>query len=243
MARDFNGSSYKLTRADTCGFSGYPLSMACWFNLDNTTATHGLMNFGSTVTSQNYVGLWADGAASGDPINMVHDDISGATRSNNTTGFSASTWQHAGGVLTASRIRAWLNGAASTDKSHSLTWPSMNRTGIGVLERGTPALYVDGRIAEAALWNVELETADFLMLAAGCSPLRVKPAGLVAYWPIIGTDTDEDDAVGGYTLTVTGAAKAAHPRMVRRRPMRWPQIAPAAAPGAYTSRLALLGAG
>lgn len=231
MARDFNGSSQKLSRTDACGFAGYPISMACWFKPDNTTVTHGLVLLGSSVTSQNYVGLWAAGTTSGDPVQMVHDDISAGTVSNPTTGFSSGVWQHAGGVLTSSRLRAWLNGVPGTDKSHSLTWPSVNRTGLGVLERGTPAVYLDGGLAEAAIWNVELDTSDFLALSKGVSPLLVRPAGLVTYWPVVGTDSDEDDAVGGYTLTVTGATKVAHPRMIRRRPRQWFQIA-AGAPAA-----------
>lgn len=234
MARSFNGSTHKLTRADTCGISGYPVTFACWFNPANVTAGHGLINFGNSTDNGKYIGLWADGEAAGDPINAVIVNP-GALRSGNTSAFSASTWQHAAGVFTSTSLQSWLNGTAGTATAHSTAWPSTNRTGVGALERATPGKFLNGSCAEAAIWNVALTDDEIKALAAGLSPLQVRPQSLVAYWPLFARATNEEDWVGGNTLTVTGATAADHPRIIYPA---WPEIilsAAAAASGASGS--------
>jgi hypothetical protein len=231
MARSFNGSTHKLTRADTCGISGYPVTFACWFNPANVTAGHGLINFGNSTDNGKYIGLWADGEAAGDPINAVIVNP-GAMRSGNTSAFSASTWQHAAGVFTSTSLQSWLNGTAGTATAHSTEWPSTNRTGVGALERATPGKFLNGSCAEAAIWNVALTDDEIKALAAGLSPPHVRPGALVAYWPLFARATNEEDWVGGNTLTVTGATAADHPRIIYPA---WPEIILPAAAAADSS--------
>lgn len=231
MARSFNGSTHKLTRADTCGISGYPVTFACWFNPANVTANHGLINFGNSTNNGRYIGLWADGSATGDPINAVI--VNGnAIRSGNTSAFSASTWQHAAGVFTSTALQSWLNGVSGSASSHSFEWPSTNRTGVGALERATPGMFLNGSCAEAAIWNVALTDDEIKALAAGLSPLQARPQSLVAYWPLFARATNEEDWVGGNTLTVTGATAADHPRIIYPA---WPEIISPAAAAADSS--------
>jgi hypothetical protein len=231
MARSFNGSTHKLTRADTCGISGYPVTFACWFNPANVTAGHGLINFGNSTDNGKYIGLWADGEAAGDPINAVIVNPF-ALRSGNTSAFSASTWQHAAGVFTSTSLQSWLNGTAGTATAHSTEWPSTNRTGVGALERATPGKFLNGSCAEAAIWNVALTDDEIKALAAGLSPPHVRPGALVAYWPLFARATNEEDWVGGNTLTVTGATAADHPRIIYPA---WPEIILSAAAAADSS--------
>lgn len=79
--------------------------------------------------------------------------------------------------------------------------------------QGAEGLYFSGDIAEAAIWSAALTAEEFAVLAAGASPLLVRPGALVNYWPIVGRHGPEIDLVGGNDLTVNGAVASDHPRM------------------------------
>ena len=73
-----------------------------------------------------------------------------------------------------------------------------------------------GGIAEAAAYSVALTSGEIAMLAAGFSPLMVRPESLIGYWPLGGAySNDNMDVVGGNTLTTTGGPIAEpHPRII-----------------------------
>ena len=72
--------------------------------------------------------------------------------------------------------------------------------------------YTDSIIAEAAVWNVDLTDAEVAILAAGYSPLFVRPQFLVAYWSLFGDSSPEPDIIGGYDMTLNnGPTQATHP--------------------------------
>lgn len=238
MARDFNGSTQYLSYAGSlCGTP--PFSMACWCRHD------ALVNYGSLFGCYSSTTNDAHRLLSDSSGNLWAQSYQAGGGASQKSGLTTGTWQHCAGVWSASNSRtAYVNGSAATTNTTSVT-PTLNRTSIATDWTGLgPIYYLNGQIAEAAIWSVALSGADIASLAAGASPMQVRPDALVAYWPIIGKMSGEPDAVGGNTFSLNNSpAEYAHPRMVRRRPMRWPQIAPAAAPGTYTSRLALLGAG
>jgi hypothetical protein len=63
---------------------------------------------------------------------------------------------------------------------------------------------MEGRIAEAAIWNVALSADDAASLAAGASPLTIRRDALVGYWPLRDADGDIS-AVNAYTMTPTNS--------------------------------------
>mgnify|MGYP003122294995 CR=1 FL=1 len=73
-----------------------------------------------------------------------------------------------------------------------------------------------GGIAEAAAYSVVLTAGEIGMLAAGFSPLMVRPESLIGYWPLGGAyPNDNMDIVGGNTLTTNGGPIAEpHPRII-----------------------------
>ena len=74
---------------------------------------------------------------------------------------------------------------------------------------------MDGYMAEAAVWNVALTSAEVSVLSKGYSPLLVRPQSIVSYWPLIGRTSPEIDLVGGYGMTLVNApTTAAHPRII-----------------------------
>jgi hypothetical protein len=86
---------------------------------------------------------------------------------------------------------------------------------LGARISATPGLFLNGQIAEAAVWNVALSAAEIASLSKGFSPLLIRPASLVAYWPLIGRHDPEIDPVGRFDMTLTAnPTTAAHPRVI-----------------------------
>jgi hypothetical protein len=88
------------------------------------------------------------------------------------------------------------------------TTVGIDRISIGRLGRLNPAAYMDGLLAEVAIWNAALSDEEVASLAAGFSPLLVKPENLVVYVPLVRTI---QDVVGGLGFTATGTVVAEHP--------------------------------
>jgi len=133
-------------------------------------------------------------------------------------------WNHVAGTIDSSgNMRAYINGSGSTGQTGTHNPASLNQTGVGCLARSTSYDYFcfEGRIAEAAIWDVDLATDEIAVLAAGFSPLFVRPQNLKAYWPLIrkGSGVDNPDLVGGLDLTdYNSPGDAAHCRIRRPAP-------------------------
>jgi hypothetical protein len=62
---------------------------------------------------------------------------------------------------------------------------------------------------------VALTDDEAVILSLGYSPVFVRPANLVAYWPLVGRSSPEPDIVGGYDMTLVGSPTVAdHPRII-----------------------------
>lgn len=203
--------------------SAYPFTLACWFYSDDATIDQELMAVGNPATNSNYWSLRAAGAVGGDPVQVIVESISD-NETSTSTGFSANTWHHACGVFTSSTSRtAYIDGGSSATGTTDLTPTSPNLSRIGFSVRLSPIdpRYMSGRIAEAAIWDVALSAAEVVSLAKGFAPLFIRPASLVAYWPLDrnsfnkgGGSTTLDRWKGTYNLTETNTpALAEHPRI------------------------------
>lgn len=229
MARDFNGSTQYLSYAGSlCGTP--PFSMACWCRHDALVNYSSLFGCYSSTTNDTHR-LLSD--SSGNLWAQSYQAGGGASQK---SGLTTGTWQHCAGVWSASNSRtAYVNGSAATTNTTSVT-PTLNRTAIGYDWGGvSTGYYLNGQVAEAAIWGAALTAAEILSLAAGVSPRLIRPQSLLAHWEIVGKVSPEPDAVGGYAFTLNNTPTAyPHPRMMRRRPLRYPRIAPAVAGGAFS---------
>jgi len=94
----------------------------------------------------------------------------------------------------------------------------LDATVIGRSGDSTPTEYWDGEIAEAAIWNVQLSLTDIEALAAGFSPLFVRPDALKAYWPMGGAlsaNDSDNDIAGAFNMTSSGSPTTAdHPPVI-----------------------------
>lgn len=213
MARKFASGSSQYLDASSAPVSGAPLTISCWFNADNATAQHGLLGVGSNGT-QDCIVLTAYGNAAGDPVRFYIADTGAGHDATTTTGFSAGTWHHACGVMVADDD--WyvlIDGGSKGTEVTSKTPGTIDRTDIGAIEyNGAMNWYASAAVAEAAIWNAALDDDEVAALAAGMSPLLVRPQSLVFYCPLI--RDDDEDLVGGLSLTANGGPTiAAHPRV------------------------------
>ena len=213
MARAFDGASSQYLTVATAIVNTPPFTFAAWMNMDNTN-NHVLICVGDTDTDNESYQLTAQGFYSGDPILVRSRDGGVNSDAHTTAGYSADTWHHACGVFTADDDRAvFLDGGNKGTSAVSSAPSGLDTSCIGGNLRSSGVTWAAfGSIADAAIWNVALTDAEVAILAAGYSPLFVRPQSLVAYWPLI-RDTD-DDIVGGYSMTpVNSPTVAAHPRV------------------------------
>jgi hypothetical protein len=211
MSRLFTSASSEYLTAASTPVTAVPLTMACWFRSSSATLFQGLMTVGQAGANEAFR-IAAAGNTAGDPIRIVSVG-SGTTRfADSSTGYSANVWAHACGVFTSTTSRAvYINGGSAGTNVQSSTPTGLNQVEIGRVDGTSPGSYMEGRIAEAGLWNVALDVNEIAALARGISPRSVRPGSLVGYWPIWGIHSPEIDLVpAGRTLTVTGTSKADH---------------------------------
>lgn len=189
-----------------------PLTMAAWFRPDDLDVTQSILTLSDEAhPTSHFFRLRYDGGSG--KIFAESKNGSGSTyrHADSSAGPSLNTWCHAAAVIAADNYRAaFLNGRnKGTDTTTSSFVGDRTTTSIGRLP-GVGSEMVSGRVAEAAVWSVALTDGEIAMLGAGVSPLRVRPAGLVGYWPLY-TGAGVDRSGHGNTLTpYNGPTQADH---------------------------------
>lgn len=211
MSRSFDGSGDRLVYTGVV-VDTPPFTMATWFKRGAISSTQYLLNTctqGSTNHSHRLV------FTASNLLNASSTDTQNSISSGHTITDTAS-WHHAAGVWASATSRqCYLDGTADTVNTTSRTPSGIDRFKVGA--GGSEGQVLNGLIAHSAVWGVALTADEIASLAAGLSPLLIRPASLVAYWPYLGRDSTEIDIIGRYDLAVTGAAASAdEPRL------RWP---------------------
>lgn len=178
-----------------------PHSVSLWFRVPDTTTNRIIL------TTTSAYDILAAGAVTGDPLRVRRNNDT-TTMADTTTGYSASTWQHALVVCNSTTDhRIYLNGGG---KGTGSVLQGTNVAGISFgFSTGTC------QWAEIAAWNVALNDDEALALAAGYSPMTVRRNGIIYYMPLI----REQKERRGLTVTVNTSSPAVydHPRMIYSR--------------------------
>jgi hypothetical protein len=199
MSRAFARASSQYLEIDQAVVSATPLTMACWAYSVDAGNRQFLMWIGDKDDAQRWYSISMDGNQAGDPVRLQRRNGSDVNV-DSTSGYSTSTWHHVAGVFTADNdVAILLDGGSKGTDATSVAPNSWDRTSIARAGDSSPGAYLDGRVAEAAVWDAALTDAEVAILAKGISPLFVRPQSLAAYWPLI-RDSD-DDIVGGYSMT------------------------------------------
>ena len=207
MSYLFDDASSEFMRYGSAVVSAAPLTMACWFKGDDLTADSCALSITDKDTNVDYFGLFV--RKTDTYANKVEygarSAAGGSPTAATTTAWSANTWHHVCGVEISTASRAvYIDGGSKGTETTDITPLNLDRTTVGVLDRLSPVLYASGRIDHVSIWNVALTDAEVAQLAAGASPLLIRPTGLVAYWMLVGGVLV--DVIGGVTLTNNGAA-------------------------------------
>lgn len=216
MARLFASASSQYLSLASAVRTAAPLTMSCWFNTSDNTNFQVLMALVNTTTTANFFRLSLRGDVAADPVEFTIN--SGTATPRTSTTYSINAWNHACAVETSTASHAvYLNGGGVGTSTGSQTPTGLVGTQIGRYQNGaTPAGYFSGSIAEAAIWSVALTADEVLELAAAVSPRRVRPASLVAHWPIFGINSPETNGLSTGDMTVNAApVYSDHPRMFR----------------------------
>jgi hypothetical protein len=211
--------------------------MACWFVEATLGTDQVLVSIGASANDVNRHNL---SLASGSNTVVAFTAGSGSNGSAFTTAsIAANTWLHAAAVFTSATARAaYLGGGNKGVNATNLTPAGLDQVRVGVRSGATPGTgYLDGLVAEAAIWSDALTDADIAALASrAVTPRDVRRDALVGYWPLFGQSAPEPDfTVGGRALTlVAGPTRGDHPPVATG----WTRagalfLPPAAAPGRY----------
>ena len=221
MARLFTGASSEIARNTTgAPVTAVPLTIAGWVRAASNAAAEQCLCEVKDKDTTNSTGERQGWRVALDASERVIARTSTAASGTPSTGgaVTVGVWAHAGGVFAADNSRiAYLNGTAATENTTSYTpaGPDSVALGASTYSGTSIAAPFDGDLAEWGIWNVALTANEMASLAKGISPLLIRPANLVFYAPLMGTNSPEIDVVGLYNLTLTGTSKSAHPRIFR----------------------------
>ena len=210
MARNFNGISDNLTTPSAV-VTGPPFTISAWLNADllHAGAIASLIDSSGVGSSTERFQLMArvDGV-----IRFQARDSGGQGDAETSTTYSSGVWNHACGIAKSATDRsAFLNGGGKGTNAISRVPLGLDETNIGMRNSDN---FFNGRIGHVAIWNVDLTDQEVASLAAGISPLRIRPGNLIAptgaYWPING-QSPEPSIMGGFPMTVTGTTVVEEP--------------------------------
>lgn len=217
-----NDAASEYIYVNSVPLSAAPLTMACKFYQDDLAGSQAIMFMGDKDSDVHYFELRTIDSGHATLFNQARFNV----RSNVDSVFAAAAdladtanqWYHiAGTVETAGDKYCYLNGVPGAVQSSNVDPSAIDRVAFGAMARLSVGSYLSGGVAEAAIWNVVLTQAEISSLAAGYSPLLIRPQRLVAYWPLIreGAAGVYKDIIGGLDTTESGGSVVApHPRVI-----------------------------
>ena len=230
MARSFNGSSHYLTTgAAITQLSG--VAAASWAGWIYRSATSTTAGWGMVTRPYRLSVLWYSD-------NRIYYSAENGSEAYGNVAHAEAGWHHVGvryvgsGGSNAARLIAYFDGVPQlliffgTIPSTLPSGGNQSNWDFGRDFVSSAYRYWAGAAADVSVWDVTISDDEMVSLAKGYRP-TTKP---VAHWDLMGLSSPEPDFVGGYNLTVSEAAQAAHPRIILPHSPRL--IVPqAAAPG------------
>jgi hypothetical protein len=179
--------------------SSLPVSMWAWAVVDDNTGGHVIVHISESSTTNNsyFMGL------RGDTTDILECHMRGVANSVQVTSaatYTAGTWYACGCAFVGLSDRSvYLDGTETNSTTLGVAPVSLNRTSVGSIDNSSPTFFTDGRIAYAAVWNVQLTDDEFLELRFGTLPDLVRPNALVLSYHLHETSATDDavDYSGG----------------------------------------------
>ncbi len=214
MSRNFVAASSQYLDVGSTPVTAAPLTLAAWFRTGLSTSVDRVLVGLFDGASNNW--FFIEDYAS-DVDASIHDPPGQSDALAGTV--TTNAWQHAAGVYASTTSHtAYLNGVAGTTNTTSRTPLTTTRIVVGRGQPAAPFGYMNGDIADVAIWNVALSGAEVASLAAGASPASIQAGALVFYAPLMGEASPEPDSTSGArNLTITGATPSPHPDLLTFR--------------------------
>lgn len=195
MAAYLNGSTQYFSNGPPFSAVGANFAIAFWFY----TPTY--------AVPQICIGLTSSGGLGASVLSAAQVELTFYTVSDYDFGTSlaVNTWHHIAFNKVGSTLTAYVDGASIGSLGvGTFVAPSGGNAFIGARNNGGPDNYVNGRLAEMAIWNADISsqiTALRSGAAAGSAPnnIGITPA---YYWPL---DTDGTATLGGLNLTAVNS--------------------------------------
>lgn len=217
MARNFNAAGDEINYGTGIFSDLGPFTAVCWMR---TSTGYGswwnLLNKADSSNYQTY--LLYGGPSEQVAVYAAHSSVDLSFQGN--TALATDTWYHLAASWdgnTGTDADLYVDGveetyAVSQQASGTRTSDAAVPFQLGTDDDG--AAQFQGDMAEVAIWNVVLTAAEVTTLAAGYSPLFIRPHALVFYAPLWGSATNEPDLISGTVGTVTSLTKSVHPQMI-----------------------------
>jgi hypothetical protein len=223
-SRRFNGTSDQIN----CGTSIAPaaITLSIWFNASTLTPAYQTL-FGrdrQAVTNS----FWQIHIKStGHLAYYVRGGVGSINIDPGTGAVSTGAWHHVALTYDSTNgLKGYLDGVADGTAAAN---GALNSTFVSEqLQIGNDTAvagrFFGGQLADAAIWNVSLSALEIAALAKGARPPVIREPSLIAYYPIDGLQSPEEDLSGFKNNgTVTGTTPAAGPPYAMLSP-RWPQF-------------------
>lgn len=174
-----SNTNYFRAPLDLISGPARPFSLFAWVRSVNTTAADlACINLGQFTPSVRYAYIYLI-ASRGFGVEE-YDGANAAQASSGTGALPASgAWVSFGVSLTSasSRTLYWGQGSSATNTTSVNDIPL---TDIILCGNGQ----INSAIAECAVWQASLGSAEFLALQNGANPLTIRPGALTAYYPL-----------------------------------------------------------
>lgn len=220
-SRQFTETSGQFMARTTAPVSTYPCTISVWYKPSNNTSNQSIVYLGSATDQRRFL-IYRTSSVSNNFAAMDNRSNGGAVIQiivSTTQLNSSTTWYHVVGVYASATDRKlYVNGVFEASDTNSMTTTSLDKMGIGARAAPAPSygLYANAKIAEVAIWNVALSSAEILSLAKGANPQAVQPAALKSYIPLCtGLSPDIDFLGGTIGLTNSPSASVDHPPVFR----------------------------
>lgn len=215
MSRRFDNTlTNEYLRNDSwTALSAYPFTWACWhYPIGNLGLPQTQMWIGDSTTTWPFLATQLQGNVASDPLRFAAiADVTGVSANAQTAnGMTENVWNHVVGIgISATSRIAVLNGnwASRGTNTTSRPFPTVNSITLGMRGDSTPATPMTGRLAEVAIWDIDLSQTEVERLYNGrLNAFSVRPDHLVFYAPLY---RDLMDYMSG-TLLVQGANLTAY---------------------------------
>lgn len=183
-------SSQYISAADFSSGIEAPFTISGWCNSSDISNTQNLivLHDGGNPTDRH--GIVLRGAVAGDPIDASSTTNDGGVPSGGaltTSGYSQNTWFNGTGVFSATNSRTiYINATSSATNTTNVPITGIVKTFLGcTYSAGAAVGFLDGRLAECAIWSAALTADEVNSLSKGFKPTRVRPQSLIFYAPLV----------------------------------------------------------